>query len=107
MKNIISGTTYLKLTANEALELAYNCHKVLALRSGFCDLCVSIGNRLTVLYPNKKIYKNFSLKKIWGNSDPEEIIYTPKFIYKLLDIYSIIKRTVVNISKTFWIKYII
>ena len=63
------------MTSQEAVELAFNCHSVYSLRSGFCDLLYTRGNRLTVYYPTYASLFLYSLNDMFGRGDICEEIH--------------------------------
>lgn len=71
---LIKNSTYLKLTVSDAVAIAFNCHRVFSLRSGFCDLIHQIGKRLTVYYGDENIKKLYGLNEIFKSNNNEIIL---------------------------------
>ena len=68
-QDAVAGTVYIPLNCEEAFCLAYHCHAVYVLRSGFADLCFQLGDKLTVFYPTPESYAFFSMNAFYNRSD--------------------------------------
>jgi glycosyltransferase involved in cell wall biosynthesis len=76
-KKMITGTIYIEMDTEEAVALAFACHSVYSLRSGFCDAIYAKGKNLYVYYPSQKSYFIYSLNKLFERTDiNEEVINT-------------------------------
>lgn len=71
--NKIKGSIYVPMTVEDAVALAINCHHVISVRSGFCDLIAPFLKKMTVYYPNIRTYKLYSFSYL-NNKEIEEII---------------------------------
>ncbi len=95
----VKGTVYIKLNCEEALQLAYHCHAVYALRSGFADMCFQLGKKLTVVYPSFDAYRIYGMKKLFNRDDiVEKIVNVEKkeetkfYLLKKIHIASLFKQ---------------
>jgi hypothetical protein len=76
-KNMIPGAIHIKMDIEEAVALAFACHSVYSLRSGFCDAIYAKGENLHVYYPNQSTYFIYSLNEMFVRTDiNEEVILT-------------------------------
>lgn len=73
--NTIKGTFYVPLSLEDAVALAYVCHSVYSIRSGFCDLCCLLSNKLHVYYANRDDLYLYSLKNMFNNNVNEYVEY--------------------------------
>lgn len=71
--NKIKGSIYVPMTVEDAIALAINCHHVISVRSGFCDLIAPFLRKMTVYYPDIRTYKLYSFSYL-NNKEIEEII---------------------------------
>ena len=78
-EDALEGTVYLGMNDSEALQLAYNCHAVYALRNDFCNLCVGLRYKLKVYYSIRNLYNAFSFKNNYDIHDIEEIIIRDEY----------------------------
>ena len=75
--NAVKGTLFVPMTVEQAVALAFHCHAVYSLRSGFCDLIHPVGNRLTVFYPSYASLWIYSLNKMFGGTQINEELHLP------------------------------
>lgn len=73
--NTVLGSQYVPLNLQDSIALAYRCHAVYSVRSGFCDLCYQLGDKLHVYYANRDDLYLYSLKSMFGNDIHEEVEY--------------------------------
>ncbi len=71
-ENCIPGTSYLPMSAAEAVALGYRCESVYSIRSGYCDALYLLGSRLHVLYPSHSSLYIYSLNEMFGRKDIDE-----------------------------------
>ena len=65
---------FIPMNCQEALSLAYHCHAVYVLRSGFADMCFQLGKKLTVFYPSYETFKAYRMDKSFNRDDINEVI---------------------------------
>lgn len=70
--NTVAGTKYLKISVEETVALALECHSVYSLRSGLCDLLFSMGDRLHVYYPSYSSLFLYSLNDMFDTMNIDE-----------------------------------
>ena len=58
IKNHINGAISLNVTPEELVAFGMNCHSVISIRSGLCDLLSSKGKNLYVLYSLNRIWQH-------------------------------------------------
>lgn len=73
-ENVIAGTRWFHMSLSDAIALAYACHSVYALRSGFCDAIYFKGKDLHVYYPRHSSLFIYSLNDLFGRNDIDEQI---------------------------------
>lgn len=73
-KNVISGTNYCNLTAEEAVSIGMHCHSVYCTRNGIADLLVSRGSDLHVYYPSHSAFFIYSVSSMYKRYDVDEEI---------------------------------
>lgn len=76
--NVVKGTSYIDLTAEEAFRVGMLCHSVYCLRNGMADLLAARGKNLHVLYPSHETFFIYSINCILGRNDIDEeiVLYT-------------------------------
>lgn len=84
-ENAVKGSIYLDMNMEEALQLAYNCHAVYALRSGFCDMCIGLKEKLHVFYPNEVWYNECGFALNYNIHDIEEKVIRDCLLNMSLD----------------------
>lgn len=73
-KNKIKNTHYLKLSLKDSIALAYKCHSVYSVRSGFCDLCYQLNEKLNVYYTDRDSLFLYSLNTMFEECKINEIL---------------------------------
>ena len=75
---VITGTKYLNLTAEEIAALGMCCHSVYSLRNGICDLLQERGSALHIYYPSHAMQFIYSVNSLFNRNDIiEEIVLEP------------------------------
>lgn len=73
-KNRIKGIENISLTLNELILLCLLAKKVIAMRSGICDIVWQRGNDLVAVYPDLRTYYWGRIKSIFNESEVCEIV---------------------------------
>ncbi|MDL2295370.1 hypothetical protein LJC18_00960 [Lachnospiraceae bacterium OttesenSCG-928-E19] len=73
-----TNAPHFELSLSDCIAIAINCAGVYSLRSGLCDLISCIGDKLTVIYPDKKTYLLYSLNKNFNTETIQEKIIDRK-----------------------------
>lgn len=77
----VKGSIYVDLTFEDALAVAINCSKVFAVRSGFVDVLIKYRKDISIIYPEPKTHKLYSLKKL-GYDEITEMVATGSSLKK-------------------------
>lgn len=73
------GATHLKMSLEEAIWLGLNCHSILALRSGLCDLLAYFRQKdLTVVYKGYHSFYRFNFNDFLDLRIKEMVVIAPK-----------------------------
>ena len=87
-RNTISGTTYVDMSAEEAIALGVRCGRVYCMRSGIAELLAVKGKDLYVYYPSHAVFYIYSVNSMLGLRDINEKI--------VLDLAPTVARAVAN-----------
>lgn len=73
-KNKIKHTHFINLSLKDSVALAYKSHSVYSIRSGFCDLCYQLNEKLNVYYTDRDSLFLYSLNTMFKNHKINEIL---------------------------------
>lgn len=71
----ICGSIYVPLTLKDMVALAYMCQGVYSVRSGFCDLCYQLDDKLNVYYANRDELYLYGLNSMFNKNINEYVEY--------------------------------
>jgi glycosyltransferase involved in cell wall biosynthesis len=74
IKNVVKGTKYLNVTAEEIVSVGMSCHSIYSLRNGICDLLHERGSSLYVFYPSHADHFIYSVNCLFNRKDINEEI---------------------------------
>jgi len=69
--SLVYGNRGFFFSLEELLFLSSVCHKVIAARSGICDLIYTVASNLYIFYPNVAFYDLFKMEQIFENKRKE------------------------------------
>lgn len=84
IQELDNNATWLNCSLEDALIACKNAKEVFSIRSGLCDLLRELGNKLTIIYPDEKFLKKFSLKNLYNIQNTNEYIYNENLLNNLL-----------------------